>query len=207
MRNGAWLLLSSLFWFGCGGSVDRDGTGNAAGGSGNTGNTGNTGGGNTGGMGAHGGDAGDGGTGGVQPFCCSTFADCPQLTGQDQKSMSCVNGQCKVPPPPDQCWQDSDCQFGQCLGAGVCPCGDPLIDCIQDQLGTCMSPTPSTCCNIDMDCGDEEWVPCVNGTCKPITDEGCWKDEQCALGQKCIGASVCPCDALCAIADYPGKCE
>lgn len=204
MRRLSWLLVSSLLVVGCGGSVDRDGGGNASGGTGNTGNTGNTGGnGNTGNTGGS-----SGGSGGDAPFCCQSANDCPTLVDQNHTSMVCVAGNCKMPPPADQCWQDSDCQFGQCHGAGVCPCGNTAIDCIQDQLGSCMSPAPrpSTCCDIDMDCGDEEYVPCVNGTCKQVVADGCWKDEECPLGQTCVGASVCPCDALCAVADYPGKC-
>jgi hypothetical protein len=57
-----------------------------------------------------------------------------------------------------------------------------------------------------MDCGDIVYVPCVNGVCKNTVKGQCWKDEECPADLKCIGAQVCPCNALCALPDQPGKC-
>jgi hypothetical protein len=102
------------------------------------------------------------------------------------------------------CWRDSDCKFGTCMGASVCPCG---YDCdAPDQMGSCPVPGPN-CCKTDNDCGDFQWMPCVNGVCKQPQSGGlCWVDAECPQGQKCIGASVCPCGAMCAVIDTPGKC-
>jgi hypothetical protein len=77
-----------------------------------------------------------------------------------------------------------------------------------DQLGYCMAPTPGPlCCKTDYDCGDFAWQPCVNGVCKMPQGGGlCWVDAECPAGQKCLGASVCPCGAACAVMDTPGKC-
>jgi hypothetical protein len=82
-------------------------------------------------------------------------------------------------------------------GAWVCPPGtvDPA---------TCPK---AACCSVDIDCGDELPVPCVNGVCKAPVPNGCWSDAACGPMATCVGPFVCPCGADCYIADHPGACE
>ena len=63
------------------------------------------------------------------------------------------------------------------------------------------------CCNSDIDCGDESFVPCVNNVCKQPVDDGCWSDLECSFGQTCVGATVCPCGSFCFLEDMPGACQ
>jgi hypothetical protein len=220
---------------GCGGSVTKDGDGTGGSGTGGAPGTGavaGTGGyagtgavagggsagtaggggwaGTAGGGGwagtAGGGSAGTAGGGGV-PACCGSDDDCPQFydTGL---TTECIAGVCKEIPQLGQCWDDADCFGSQCVGGSVCPCG---ADCFAaDTLGWCTSkppPPPPGCCVTDIDCGDYAWMPCVSGVCKMPAGGGlCWVDAECPMGQKCIGASVCPCGAPCAMVDTPGKC-
>lgn len=62
------------------------------------------------------------------------------------------------------------------------------------------------CCNEDLDCGDEVFVPCVNHVCKQPTPTGCWSDAECPPGKTCQGASVCGCGQVCGAPDMPGQC-
>ncbi len=66
------------------------------------------------------------------------------------------------------------------------------------------------CCAKNADCGPG-WSCGTEGgdmgTCKPALPYGeCWSQEDCATGFTCQGASVCPCNADCFVADQPGKC-
>lgn len=204
---------------GCGGSVDSDlhGSGGSAGAGGSGANSGSGGvGGGSGGSSASGGSAGvagsgavagAGGSGGV-PACCMYDTDCPQYFGGDDEgaplTTRCVEGVCKEIPPPSNCWDDADCPMGHCEGASVCPCN---MDChAEDTLGWCVQPPQPYCCQVDFDCGDFAYMPCVNGVCKMPVPGACWKDEECPAGTQCVGATVCPCNALCGTIDTPGKC-
>jgi hypothetical protein len=133
--------------------------------------------------------------------CCATSADCPLA------EQVCVSGNCEKPPPPGQCWTDQDCFGSTCNGACICPCGT-LCAC-GGQMGWCedQTPPPPACCTNDMACGDEQYVPCVNGVCKQPIAGYCWKDAECSAGQKCVGVFVCPCGAACGQAETPGKCQ
>jgi hypothetical protein len=157
---------------------------------------------------------GTAGAAGSPAYCCTTSMDCPQYyegDGEDEAAPlanECVNGVCKPTPPYMQCWDDNDCPYGMCQGAFVCPC---TADCDgPDSLGWCAAPPPPPpdpyCCKTDWDCGDYAYVPCVNGVCMMPVPGACWTSAECAAGEQCVGASVCPCGALCGIADTPGKC-
>ncbi|MCC6897834.1 MAG: hypothetical protein IT377_02605 [Polyangiaceae bacterium] len=193
-----WLALGALgsVLAACGGSVTSD---HSTGGSAGAGGT-------SGAGGASGGSSGAGGS----PVCCSTASDCS--TGDSDHHddgapwpVDCVKGVCKaLPHESGRCWQDDHCQMGLCVGQSICPC---LADCIQeDQPGYCMAPTQPGCCTNDYDCGDEAFVPCVNGVCKAPVVSGCWKSSECAPGKQCVGATVCPCAAVCDSEDKPGTC-
>ncbi|MCC6902947.1 MAG: hypothetical protein IT377_28520 [Polyangiaceae bacterium] len=136
------------------------------------------------------------------PGCCTTDAECPQ---KPNVPMVCVGGNCEMKPPPGQCWSDKDCTKGtSCGGACVCPCGS--VCACGGQMGWCEGPPPppSLCCNSAFECGPG--YVCGEGVCKKPVPGACWSDLECPKGTKCSGASICPCGALCGMADAPGKC-
>ena len=107
---------------------------------------------------------------------------------------------------PGSCWSTADCKTGACQGAIVCPCG---AMCKQgDKLGTCQDVKPGGCCKVDSDCASGE--ECANhAMCKAKTLLGkgqCWSDADCG-GGTCAGVNVCPCGAMCLVADKPGTCS
>lgn len=71
------------------------------------------------------------------------------------------------------------------------------------------------CCDVDAHCtgrgqrcvGASVGTNTCQGVCKgPVTDPGtCWSDADCP-GGVCDGERICPCGALCIIADAPGRC-
>jgi hypothetical protein len=66
--------------------------------------------------------------------------------------------------------------------------------------------TGFNCCTDDLSCGEAIYQNCVNGVCKEPEAGKCWDDDECEIGQSCMGASVCPCGAACNVADSPGVC-
>jgi hypothetical protein len=50
----------------------------------------------------------------------------------------------------------------------------------------------------------------ATGVCKLLSSVShsrtCWTDNDCTPGGVCLGAVICPCDALCLLADQPGAC-
>ena len=133
------------------------------------------------------------------PQCCSKDTDC---TTKPNVPLTCVAGNCEQVPPSGQCWTDADCNGGTCGGACICPCG--AVCACGGQMGWCTSVIPA-CCTSSAACGPG--AVCANSVCKKSEPPYCWADEECPAGQKCVGANVCPCNALCAIADNPGKCQ
>ncbi|MFO0564997.1 MAG: hypothetical protein U0263_05000 [Polyangiaceae bacterium] len=136
------------------------------------------------------------------PGCCATDKDCaPTPMGP----MVCVAGNCEMAPPPGKCWSQKDCSNGTtCSGQCVCPCG---ADCLcGGQMGSCegVPPPPGTCCNSSFECGPG--YVCGGGVCLVPIAGACWSDSECPANKKCVGASICPCGALCGMADSPGKC-
>jgi hypothetical protein len=140
------------------------------------------------------------------PGCCTTSADCDQKPFVEPQ---CVAGNCESKPPPGQCWTDADCGGSTCQNACICPCG--MICACGGQMGWCEGgpppPPPPGCCTSDWQCGDYVYSPCVSGVCKQPVAGHCWKDAECAPGQTCVGAFVCPCGAACGQAETPGKCQ
>ena len=63
----------------------------------------------------------------------------------------------------------------------------------------------SPCCSTDSDCG-EPAVHCVHTLCLLPVDGGCWRDDECPLGQRCDGVRICPCYADCSYSAEPGRC-
>jgi hypothetical protein len=81
---------------------------------------------------------------------------------------------------------------------------------------TCEERPAVGCCFEDRHCATRSEV-CVNadcearrpGVCKSLSSLGrgeCWRDADCPAGMTCRGAIICPCGAVCIIADMPGRC-
>ncbi len=139
----------------------------------------------------------------VGPGCCAKDADCPSSSTGKQV---CISGNCEPAPSPGKCWSDKDCPpgGGGCVGECICPCG--AICACGGQMGTCAPPPPGpVCCVADIECIGIG--VCAGGVCKAPVSGGCWKDADCGPNATCEGESICPCGALCALADYPGKCK
>jgi hypothetical protein len=66
------------------------------------------------------------------------------------------------------------------------------------------------CCQTDAECnpGVDFWDQrCVEGVCLPIpSSESCWTQADCAPGDSCLGACVCPCGLDCDCGGQLGKC-
>ena len=72
--------------------------------------------------------------------------------------------------------------------------------------GECGPPPLPGCCKADGDC---KGGACIGTTCKDLGElkKGqCWSAAQCEGNMPCLGASVCPCGAMCIVADKPGNC-
>ena len=140
----------------------------------------------------------------IVPFvCCKDDASC----GAD---MLCIDGKACVSAKlsAGQCWHPSDCALGQeCQGAFVCPCN---ADCFPaDKPGTC-AVVPGGCCNDTKGCsaGNTCAGGGANKICKSqaeLKPGGCWADADCS-GGTCKDANVCPCGAMCLVADKQGSC-
>ena len=135
----------------------------------------------------------------VNNGCCQDDTQCP-------KGSVCIPGvECVPLPKTGECWKDGDCKSGKCEGAFACPC---TADCstawsvgkCSDNVGSCCGGTKGGCLNSET---------CVLGAsqCKPsvVKAGDCWSDQDCKIGT-CQGASVCPCGAMCLVADKLGTC-
>ena len=189
------------------------------------------------GSGGGGGQGGGGGgsCGGDAPTCaqsCSSDALLPPKCSSGDwvcpegsvNLADCPAGTCVGKPPPcHECNMGSwACSPSLCIDA--CPeimcaaCG-PNSEPVQTDTCSCIcngdgqfvckkTPPGSTCCSIDIDCGDRVYAPCVNGVCKqPQPPDGsCWADGHCPSGDTCQGEFVCPCGSDCDTDDKPGVC-
>jgi Kazal-type serine protease inhibitor domain./Protein metal binding site. len=141
-------------------------------------------------------------TGPCKPVC--KLIKCPDpLIPVDTNADGCPD-KCKLP-----CTSDKDCPMGQaCTAHEYCPpCvyADPPCKVPCKMVQWCED---QGCCETDADCTSSEGPGvCVSGVCKQVPPPGaCWSDADCGPGQECVGASVCPCGALCILPDHPGKC-
>lgn len=135
-----------------------------------------------------------------------------------------------IPPPPEDSQEDlpplpdsnSDCA---CLDGAGDLFADTLTDILPD-LSSDIPPDipemPPYCCLSDADCEEiaqggwtcawgslEAQNPAWGRCMGPLTweDDLCWDDGDCAEDQECWGASYCPCDMGCGMADMPGQCQ
>ncbi len=134
--------------------------------------------------------------------CCGSDAGC-----QDEER--CVgnlpnkqNGRCVPTQVAGQCYEDSDCGSGQCVGETTCSCE---LEC-SPVAGTCTA--QPQCCETDEECEDAGDV-CAAGRCKAVPPYGaCWSDQDCPAPGilECLGAFVCPCNESCNQNDHAGVC-
>ena len=113
------------------------------------------------------------------------------------------------------------CEFDVACTASSCFCseidGETHWNCTKDCGGGVCVPDDMAdgCCMGDGHCGDG--MMCVNsdvntlGVCKPLPPPAfpgtsCWSDEGCPEDETCEGAIVCPCGAMCIVADSAGMC-
>lgn len=72
------------------------------------------------------------------------------------------------------------------------------------------SSTAPSCCSTAADCATSTSGPpqqCIAGVCKEAPSSGsCWNEKDCAAGQGCVGAWVCPCGVDCPAVDKLGQC-
>jgi hypothetical protein len=79
--------------------------------------------------------------------------------------------------------------------------------------GNCTVVPRAGCCFTDSQCMGRCYgatcAPGSEGICKstPPPSGQCWGDADCAGGQLCRGARICPCGAACLLADAPGTCQ
>lgn len=76
----------------------------------------------------------------------------------------------------------------------TCSCQNGLYSCVEK------------CCSTDAACAALPGAYCAEGSCVPPLEVGCWRDADCAPGEVCQGASICPCGVECFVADQPGAC-
>lgn len=219
LRAGILVCAAALTW-GCGSDVanERSDSGTAgAGGSTSTGSTG------SGGCGAWAGDCAHCGSDAyVSEECVGGEWTCPPGT---QPPETCSNDP-YCPGDPAQCEECAGDQW-MCFPSDACiPAtaqGCPAVVCTTCEgapssvlVGGCECSCDGAtqtfgctlaagCCNVDFDCGDAVYVPCVEHVCKTPVAGGCWTDAECPSGT-CVGASVCPCGFDCDGADTPGTC-
>lgn len=178
------------------------------------------------------GTAGAGGCSGSAPecaaFCGSDFFGNAECAGGEWlcedgwvKVDDCPPGTCiGVPEPCETCnagsWAcapNEGCA-GSCAGivCNGCPGDLPGTTIFGACACSCSGTSPYVCslapgcCNFDYECGDAIYVPCAANVCKYPEPGGCWIDAECAPGEHCEGASVCPCGAQCDGEDTPGAC-
>jgi len=142
--------------------------------------------------------------------CCFLDTECAEGYVCAESLMGGAPGVCEPSPLPGKCWNDEDCgEYEGCDGASTCPCN---ADCdAPDEMGTC-NPLIGGCCDVDSEC--DPGFDCVGsgmgmgGTCQPETEPGkCWDEDDCYETQECLGATFCPCGAVCGVGTFPGTCS
>lgn len=147
---------------------------------------------------------------------------------------NCSQGGCSIGTGADTpCAAGEFCKLpdGQCAGSGTCASMPqmcitlykPVCGCNGKTYGNscdangngqnwgangeCGGAAVGTCCKQDSDCNSNACAgtTCVNGD--GLKPGQCWTTSQCPAGTACKGANVCPCGAMCLVADKPGTCQ
>jgi hypothetical protein len=200
---------------GQGGSSASSGTGGASG-SGGSGGSGAVSGGGGGGFGGAAGVAGSGGECAsghpcgpegntcVDSDCCPCMYECQRGVWQMTACAGCAPPSCPPEPPVNGDWCGGcSSAVGVSCGYDQCPAGSTVATCDGQYWEVFVEPCGSSCCTSDGGCGGNQL--CVSSVCKEI-GSGCWRNDQCAAGELCVGASVCPCGSDCDGPDYMGTC-
>ncbi len=142
------------------------------------------------------------------PGVCGTQPACSCATVKCGAGSVCVPlaGGCKsnADLKPGQCWTDANCAVGvPCNAVSVCPC-NAMCD-APDKPGVCGNP-PACNCNGNKCTADQVCLPEPNVCVSPLKAGQCWADKDCAKGQACQGAFVCPCNGKCPMLTTPGSC-
>ena len=225
MKKLSWIVGASavvMTAIACGGSSESDGSGSSGGSAGQAGSGGSGGssgggsGGTTGGSGGSSGGSGEcvhGNRCDTEGETCSEGGCCPcQNICEDGQWVALGCPGCAPPICEDQAPTDGEpcdecnvpaegCRYDDCGGAGrlFASCEDGTW---KVETGPCETPA---CCMSDGECPSPTSI-CISTICKDPTTTGCWRDDQCASGERCSGAFVCPCDADCAHGDQIGTC-
>lgn len=154
------------------------------------------------------------------------------LSGKENPD--CGSGSCSLGTGADApCAAGEFCKLpdGQCTGTGACTATPqvcmtvymPVCGCNGKTYGNtceangsgqnwagkgeCGGAVDGTCCKQDSDCKSNACAgtTCVNGD--GLKPGQCWTTSQCPAGTACKGANVCPCGAMCLVADKPGTCQ
>lgn len=142
--------------------------------------------------------------------CCTTDFDCAKGERCVGSSGAGNTGVCKPIPAWGGCWDGNDCAPTQaCKGGAVCPCN---ADCdMADTIGHCDG-TDAGCCTTAGVCPAGQVCQMLSGigwsTCVAAPEPGrCWHDKDCAPGNTCKGAALCPCNGDCGAGYHgPGVC-
>jgi hypothetical protein len=125
-----------------------------------------------------------------------------------------------APPAPCQgelhCEYGEECCCGDCSPSLVCDCQAGSFACYYTDA--CLGPwcQLSPCCQAGQEdaCEGGAGGQCkvepgeAVGKCLPaVPAPQCWLDSDCAAGEECLGASICPCNADCDGIDTPGQCQ
>jgi len=118
------------------------------------------------------------------------------------------------------CGYGTECCCGDCFDDTVCECsngkircyntdaclGDPCGEVVELPFPCCEAGDPNACAvdkpMVCVQLPDVQYGKCVFETASPH----CWWDSDCAEGDLCKGASICPCDADCDGEDKQGVC-
>ncbi len=135
---------------------------------------------------------------GFSIMCCTADQDCHE-GAVCVRPPAATGGVCVNRPDPGLCFVASHCAVDQqCVGAGSCACDGTCTG--EPKPGKCTAPEPVVCCATSSDCPST--ASCIGPEgkrrCVPTVAAGtCWGDANCAPGETCEGALVCPCELPC----------
>ena len=147
-----------------------------------------------------------------KPCDPATGENCPPPICEDDEllvdgdclSLLCDAEDCGPAPgmPAYTCEDGSVGGFtGRCLRQDDGACAWEIRDC---DPAPCDPATDPTCCEegwtwVEI---EDDWAQCM----PPLKEGECWVDAHCGDSRVCEGASICPLNAMCVVADSPGAC-
>ena len=158
--------------------------------------------------------------------CSPDIAEAWPADGEEMVELYCLDDepQCPVEAPIGgicegefTCTYGEECCCGECYDSLVCQCMGGEFGCYYTDA--CMIPwcVEPPCCQPgdDVACSFlQEGYLCKHdkeseyGKClPPVEAPQCWVNSDCAPGDECMGAQICPCEADCDMEDTPGQCQ